>query len=152
MVQRTISDLRNHGSGRKVMDTTEEYIVMCRKAIDLQDSWKPDYYDYVFKQASRHQQVMCIVHRLQLEAAKKGEEAWQRGYIWLPRQDQLQKLVSGQSMSLRMLAVNFGCYCEKYGDKVHYYTMEQLWLAYVMEKLYHKAWDEGAKSWVKEVR
>jgi len=66
----------------------------------------------------------------------------------LERQDQLQEMVQGEKHS-HLLAHEFSLWChggEEFGQIVHGFrncdwSMEQLWLAFVMKEKYNKTWD-----------
>jgi len=65
-----------------------------------------------------------------------------KSLVWLPRQDQLQNIISPYLQEL------LDTICEKDGDIgyqfMHEYdlnSMEQLWLAFVMKEKYKKTWD-----------
>lgn len=59
-------------------------------------------------------------------------------YIWLPRQDQLQAMVSDNPLVLTENIHNL-LFNEPGG--VIYSTMEQLWLGFVMKYRHKKKWD-----------
>ena len=71
-------------------------------------------------------------------------------HIWLPRQDQLQKLLelwrycSNEVSSLAWGVWNFYTHIE---NDWHPDSMEQLWLAFVMFELHQKKWYNG--EWIK---
>ena len=143
----------------KNMDTSEKYIEMCRVAEEIQKLKPPE------EDIQTH--FYCTEHNRFLEYNSELEYQWcgdwngwhgsddQDRVIWLLRQDQLQDLLDGD---LRDIAEGFydymttggfnyecpefdGARCEEYG------SMEQLWLAYVMEVKYNKRWD-GSSWWV----
>lgn len=69
--------------------------------------------------------------------------------IWLPRQDQLQKMVS---RNMNQLIKQVGIVnCLHFTDLVQMLSMswDQLWLMLVMRVNYNKVWD--GKDWIKEV-
>ena len=128
-----------------MMDTSKEYIEMCRKAVEVQDAW--DFKDGDF-----------------LYDKKYGVEVWS-GYdawgwpgpprippnpAWIPRQDQLQ------DMLFQLLGKTFVYWLDRFykyaeNQESHEsmiggcYSMEQLWLAFVMHEKYGKTWD--GKDW-----
>ena len=62
--------------------------------------------------------------------------------IWLPRQDDLQKMVERKSMYGIGLIYDLRKFLEgAKGQYVFDYSMEQLWLVFVMKKKYNKTWD-----------
>jgi hypothetical protein len=133
------------------MDTTKQYIKMCRKAVEVQKLWKPatgDFYGWVICEST-------------------GYEIWQDGNkinvaadIWLPRQDQLQETINfeiypHQAHTLgRNIEYHASDYIFKFvlnkGDwkagDFYCKTMEQLWLHYVMRKKFNKTWN--GKDWI----
>ena len=70
-----------------------------------------------------------------------------RELIWLPRQDQLQEMVRGEK-HMHLLAHLFALWChggEDFGKMVYgfpncLWSMEQLWLAFVMKEKFNKVW------------
>jgi len=59
--------------------------------------------------------------------------------IWLPRQDQIQEM-----FKLNMTELICGIhdwYCEESGGLEEFDSMEQLLLAFYMEKVHHKQWN-----------
>jgi hypothetical protein len=73
--------------------------------------------------------------------------------LWLPRQDQLQTIIEPDNARVYLLMGN--AMEESYHDysknsKVKapelFYSMEQLWLAYIMRERYNKVWNE--EEWV----
>lgn len=105
-----------------------------------------------------------IVHANELDVPKKDATypVMENGkwtttkdiYIWLPRQEQLQGMIdTTDPIILLDEFCSFIAYADwgmplyqinKYGkkpiDKV-FTSMEQLWLAYIMQTKYHKTWD-----------
>ncbi len=119
------------------MDVSFKYVKMCEKAMEIQKPWireTGDYYIYKYGKDSKrkHSKVYVDPHIYfeQPQGTKQG--------IWLPRQDQLQKIVGAHNVkSLRAI---FLVRNEDYSHLENYTSMEQLWLALIMEKLYKKRW------------
>jgi len=71
------------------------------------------------------------------------------GWVWLPRQDQLQEMMIGYDVN--QLLWNFICFVKHPigngcfdGDNeyvVQFTTFEQLWLAFVMKERWNKIWN-----------
>ncbi len=72
-------------------------------------------------------------------------------YIWLPRQDQLQKLTGIVAIPTLLSQFNefvFGNVGYTTQEMCNFVnSCEQLWLAFVMKKVYEKFWN--GKEWVK---
>jgi len=116
------------------MDTTKEYIKMCEKAKEIQKSFQ-----------SLHDTINHP-HNLYIDRNTYKVESFNnykhRNNIWLPRQDQLQEMVSSRNAYNLMLI--FELWYDKHcGDdsEYEYGSMEQLWLAFVMKEKYQKQWD-----------
>ena len=66
--------------------------------------------------------------------------------FWLPRQDQLQEMVSGLYYDAVHLVDNFYLWYRGGAEPSDNCSMEQLWLAFVMKSLYSKIW--AGDNWV----
>ncbi len=128
------------------MDTSETYIKMCKKAKKIQAIWQKvpqglwhghysDGYDgsfyYIKPQDNTDDGIRCVDY--EHDTSDIAEQTW------LPRQDQLQEMYSGD---LYTLLHDFTWFIEQ-GDKssMQCTSMEQLWLAFVMKEKYGKVWD-----------
>jgi len=140
------------------MDTSEKYIEMCEKAGEIQQlrkkakDWdKGDWYHHLVCGGNIHVVSMKL-------------NTWDitvQGSIWLPRQDQLQEIwmkhpeehSDDARFEAKMDAFIYWLWGETfkhnfYLSQYHNFpSMEQLWLAFVMEEKYNKTWD--GKEWVK---
>ncbi len=162
------------------MDTSKEYIKMCEKAEEIQKEWKPAYGDlYVWSESSirrkrpnknNHFSIVrgWIFGKKNILSAITGLSNEQRHYkevIWLPRQDQLQKIAfdylkrnfPSWDSNDKIIGYNFDvsnllCAFHNFTDLRELFkqstSMEQLWLAFVMKEKYNKIWT--GKEW--EVR
>ena len=122
------------------MDCTTDYIKMCEKANVTQGRGLVygDYYHRtnLFRQ---HVDIFCEKGGLW-----QGEFIY--GFIWLPRQDQLQEM-TGITKAWQfhewIKRISFGI--DSPPDVLMRYeqdwSMEQLWLAFVMKEKYNKVWD-----------
>lgn len=117
------------------MDTSEEYTMMCELAKEIQKQWDYSVFDFwKFKNPELPPPLIS------------GYDCFEKeGKIWLPQQDQLQKMFNYDWHSV---------FCNGLISKFHesqYYiqfkTMEELWLAYVMKEKYNKIWYDD--NWVK---
>ena len=118
------------------MDTSEAYTKMCEKAEEIQRSEKRPLDDAGLVIASDGD-ILCYA---------TGDFAFKVGeLIWLPRQDQLQAMVDIEFPYIT--AKFFGLWCgDIQYDEPKFTSMEQLWLAFVMEEKYNKVWLDG--GWV----
>lgn len=135
------------------MDTSEEYIEMCRKADEIQ-KLSPTTDDFT---------------RRPISISKEGnwfyiQSVGSIGYnsIWLPRQDQLQDMLDKESQLDIMSWDEMGCCivlpsynfgrnndCEIFNRlEVGTLSWGQIWLMIVMHEKYGKRWD--GTDWVVE--
>ncbi len=139
-----------------MMDDSETYVKMCEKAKEIQEVWKPEICDRVATkiQLVPNPEYMPFIIGFNLRAvllsmgATIQIEVLKELCIWLPRQDQLQKMVE---LSLLNLLVSFYKFVELKKAPSYaagFTSMEQLWLAFVMKEKYGKVWD--SENWVKE--
>jgi len=133
------------------MDTTPEYVKMCEKATEI---WIPHHMeigDYFLALEENRTVGICterIDNFVYSPNLKHGNE--DNNCIWLPRQDQLQEMVTYHKCPT--------CHIERtyqyanaclnawedadmgqtgWGGPI---TMEQLWLAFVMKEKFNKTW------------
>lgn len=73
-------------------------------------------------------------------------------FVWLPRQDQLQEILSHRYDTQEMFNKFFEHYILYYSVRSDFWwqhtTMEQLWLSLVMYDKYKKTWNVDKKQWV----
>lgn len=158
------------------MDTSERYVNMCGKSEEMQKTWRPSSGDY-FLERTDSTSPDDIAHGCYIEehfrVIGSDEESnlssasiinsYKQGNVWLPRQDQLQEMVSDRE--LLELARNFNSFCDPWEgtgtmpqkvtviwcEKEERYikqfdSMEQLWFAFVMEEKYGKIW--SGSNWI----
>lgn len=120
------------------MDTSKEYIEMCRKAAEIQEVWEPK--DGDFSTGDFSTGVGSVIVQM------PSKWSWKPKVIWLPRQDQLQDMVdwSGYGYKVSTICYQIDEFYEKGG--IVWGSMEQLWLAFVMHEKYGKKWNGG--DWV----
>jgi hypothetical protein len=155
------------------MDTSEQYIEMCRKAVEVQrkatthigDVWHaPTYGIGVFIVWT---ECLGCQHSLRKACYFKENlggkiillEDMQEPCVWLPRQDQLQEMVVSlehDKYPLWQYLINDFIYWwetnylkkpESYSQG-HPPSLERLWLAFVMKEKFNKTWN--STDWVKE--
>jgi hypothetical protein len=127
------------------MDTSPSYMKMCEKASEIKVYWKPDFGDFYISLAGGiSSESQPITSELELGLPYMN----QIKAVWLPRQDQLQEIISDQYTEPWDLAVEFAN--ALMGDDSDYFnrflSMEQLWLAYVMNQKFNKRWN--GRDWV----
>lgn len=142
------------------MDTTEKYIEMC-KAKEIQERWRPSDGDiYVYSVRVRYPHVYAEGSKLNVELMNKDN------WIWLPRQDQLQDMLSA-TVTIGYKIIGLGEFydhekscgysdppcrkCRNIGERrrLTYDTMEQWWLAFVMYDKFDKFWRIETSEWIK---
>ena len=136
-----------------------DYHKMCEKAVKIQELRGVD-----LRGEDLWQKGDCYIHPSQcIGFYCEGctlEYGWPDGCIWLPTQAQLQDMVKRQETQKTLdggyvdLIVGMCFFCFDYGEirdpsrkYVRQFTsMEQLWLAYAMFKLYNKTWN--GEDWI----
>ncbi|MBU1082592.1 MAG: hypothetical protein KKB59_19050 [Spirochaetes bacterium] len=121
------------------MDISERYINMCRGA-EIQKNWNKtigDYYSNILNKVSIifYGYIRCE-EREWYGGTYNRNELILDSAIWLPRQDQLQGM-----LILSQFKVTFLDRFCKFAKSNWYDSMEQLWLAFVMQEKYNKVWD-----------
>lgn len=162
------------------MDNTETYIKMSERAIDIQMLWTPQEGDWFkadevrclsckwFCQEYKYPEIeFAMTEDIEWNVVDEGSVPVQeitmgrgkfifkryRYPIWLPRQDQLQKMLGlKDECPLHVLKYIISKTQHKDSlDKHNYWvdidSMEQLWLAFVMEEKFNKFWN--GEDWIK---
>lgn len=160
------------------MDTGKDYILMCEAAVGIQelmfgsnDDFMKILPAYIFdkemnriciciwtpKTLEKELGDSVVQHKINVSIeqdndgniykAPKGG-AYGEVAIWLPRQDQLQGLLS-EKLDYQKFSNTFKDLA-KFEDSLRlcFDSMEQLWLAFVMSERWNKKWD--GKQWRKE--
>lgn len=125
------------------MDTSKQYILMCEKAKEIHKEYKGKESDFWAYRVKRK----WIVGTLDEQGFHQG--AVKKSITWLPRQDQLQKIVHPSDCTYDISFELLDKFIEwyqyiTYNFKVNIYSMEQLWLSFVMRKKYNKVWSGSA--------
>jgi len=139
------------------MDKSKEYILMCEKAVEIQELWNPDNADCVkgdfvgyIKESTKEAEYLDNTWKRQFSISRfctntesYGKYAWylKEELIWLPRQDQLQEMIKDKYESLYDLWDAFGYF---FVNNDSYF--EQGWLMFVMKEKYNKVWN--GSDWV----
>ena len=146
------------------MDTNKEYILMCEKALEIQD-----YYRYVklnldnsfFYNREISELVLCHSERgnfAEYSATCDSDPNFSddfsgQYYTWLPRQDQLQEMMYKNLSLIDFIGVNINISIftkEQLESNKRFNSFEQLWLAFVMKEKYSKLWSEEKQDWISE--
>ena len=132
------------------MDTSETYIKMCEKAEEIQRLFNPEEFNFLYDRTIRQgteykykeYRTFSPEYNMQGTLVFDTGDGYEWHCIWLPRQDQLQEMVNCRTASdysrwaYKLLAPSEWLW-EYEGD----WSVEQLWLAFVMDKLYSKRWN-----------
>ncbi len=133
------------------MDISGKYVEMCEKAEEIQKLWRFENGDYLCLKVDK----IPYVHTTCCEGCKWEIENEEN--IWLPRQDQLQKMISNKCIikwEPEKYPLHLSAILEEYIDeRIDDWdaqswqpdSMEKLWLLFVMEKEYNKVWN--GTSW-----
>ena len=115
------------------MDTSKDYIKMCERAVEIQKEW-----------VLREGDCLWCKKYLDIFYVSTHSRYKSSSHIFLPRQDQLQKMVNENNLTA--LLQDFISWLSKQCNlPMHNTSMEQLWLAFVMKEKYNKTWD--GKEW-----
>jgi hypothetical protein len=117
------------------MDCSSEYIKMCENSGDVQKQWYSEMGDFYVSMAGGITSSCQIVSS---DLEKKQSYLKTIKAIWLPRQDQLQKMVIDNyatpwDLSIALSNILMGkntSYFERFD------SMEKLWLAFIMFEKY----------------
>ena len=138
------------------MDTTEVFKEMCEKA-DL--DWIPNFGDYVYCKSTNETGIVRSVYKdySNKEWVCFSDESEDRrifeldSFIPLWRQDQLQDKIRSILTHTDAIGAVWKLYNAVGPNRTSSYgklsSLEQIWLAFVMEEKYNKVWD--GKDWVK---
>ena len=135
------------------MDFSKQYIKMCKEAKEIQEI----YQNILKKEDNEVNNILegwyvyngknvILLHNNEFFISDLKDEL--KKYIWLPRQDQLQAIITTNKYFRFSLIELFYHFANKNVPK--FTSMEQLWLAYVMYIKYKKIWDNEKEKWVKE--
>lgn len=112
----------------------KSYHLMCKEAKEIQELWEMNEGDYYVN--PRYGKHIILYQRL----VNKDDR------FWLPRQDQLQGMILTESNDYWKMIKDFNDWVDIYAEKIQgypsrqFYSMEQLWLAFVMFEKFNKVW------------
>jgi hypothetical protein len=124
-----------------MMDTSETYFKMCEKAKEIQKihEYEDGSYEAYIYNGKLTVSLICIG----CDYEHGCTPDFVPGGIWLPRQDQLQGMIDWNKDFLTLDKVRLFYEFTKQIDWKHrlfHSSIEQLWLAFVMEEKYNKVW------------
>jgi hypothetical protein len=120
------------------MDTSKEYIKMCEEASEIQLLWK---------HSIRNSGDWYYNKKLDKAYVVSEEDQEDHQCIWLPTQDQIQKLIHIKWTHNFTLLSH---YCSRFTlDEMGYITtFEKCWLVIAMVELHNKTWDVKKEKWI----
>jgi len=129
------------------MDTSKEYIEMCRQLPKEMHSDIIDGDFYYWNVPSQNDGMICISYTEIFEDyTVHHPEQWDylngRECVKLYRQDQLQDMVGGYIGSIGVLLIHIN----NFNFEMRFQSWEQAWLAFVMDEKYGKQWN--GSEWV----
>ncbi len=143
------------------MDKT--YILMCEKAIEIQELWEPKEGDYIrdndnkdFGYNSYISTFPIVAVGFKTRFVKNPIEPFllvskelKHKFLWLPTQSDLQGMLSEDFQSVHAFS-KCAYIINKCTEDREYFcefdSMEQLWLAFVMKEKFNKTWD--GTNWI----
>jgi hypothetical protein len=155
------------------MDTSETYIKMCEKAVEIQALRKPysnerhpdlfvdgdvlfvdgKIYIYAIKSVTLRDWQDANGKVLYIATAEDGRGHYnKRKVVWLPRQDQLQEMVKRgreKFFPYNLLWRLYRAISTNAKGNIHnseFTSMEQLWLAFVIKERWNKVWNN--EDWI----
>jgi len=135
------------------VDFSKQYIKMCERAEEIQEI----YQNVLKKEDNEVDSILegwyvydgkniILLHNNEFFISDLKDEL--KKYVWLPRQDQLQAIITTNKYFRFSLIELFYHFANKNVPK--FTSMEQLWLAYVMYIKYKKIWNNEEEKWIKE--
>ncbi len=121
------------------MDTSETYVKMCEKAVEIQHQTPKSI--YVGSKPGSFFYSRYVSRIVNAEYAQNPETV-----IWLPRQDQLQEMVRGEYKDIKEMIHDFGPFLTYQASSLA--SLEIVWLEFVMKIKYGKVW--SGEDWVKD--
>ncbi len=154
------------------MDNSEQYIKIC-DCPEVQGQWKPKIGDWIFRnyegksgfpkniekkiwpEKDKFQEIQVLSYLPSIKGyyvtkttsgedrSFTEEEYLKNGFIWLPRQDQIQEMIN--YCSTNFICGLYDWFVEPGGREDEFDSYEKLWLAYYMWEYHKKTWD--GKKW-----
>lgn len=138
------------------MDTSKEYIIMCRKAYEIQSLKIPlwGFCNFEVGDIFVTNQSISANQRYIFDGNQESQPKTDEKVVWLLRQDQLQDMLDLKGKWCFSTGLSPICKCEYGGgydkeidEELDYYdnfsSFEQSWLAFIMKEKYNKIWKDG---------
>lgn len=137
------------------MDKSAVYVTLCDRAAEIQRLWMPRYGDFYRDGNGR---ITCWLSngedpdkRVKNRFIVRAGDGLIRlsKYVWLPRQDQLIEMAQVRGRRYDSVVQDFFDWTKQdYGGRSglpgkRFPSMEQIWLAYLMQRKFRKTWDGG---------
>lgn len=130
---------------------TKNFIKQCEKAEEIQKAWEPKIRDEITFMKPTEGEVYPDIYITDIDThGIYDKEHYKREYIYLPTQEQLQKMMEDRyytKKNIPILILNFSDFIFDDIDENQRGSMNELWLAFVMKVKYNKIWT--GKKWVK---
>lgn len=140
---------------------------MCEMATEIQALWEPFPGDFtnqkaktplyqpdgivcdVYNSTGHRDEILYLLYFKDALCEEVGNSYSAKDYIWLPRQDQLQDMLNCDGVNHLVIEINDFCFGNRTAiHAMNFDSMEQLWLALVMNIKFSKLWDDTANEWV----
>ena len=143
------------------MDKSLKYVQMCAAANEIQQLWKQQYGDFY---ATESGNIKCWIakkpaaHRVRhgFNIDVQDDVIYLSKYVWLPRQSQLIEMAQLPGRRYESIVQDFFNWTQlpyqisKEIPGKLFPSMEQIWLAFLMQQKYFKQWNGNA--WLPSIR
>jgi len=140
------------------MDKSPQYISLCEHAREIQSEWKKEHGDVFVGDGQRIEFWIDAIHpkrtiKKNFGVKNRGNVIQLSRYIWLPRLNQLMELAQQPGRRFEKTTYLFFDWTKspyngfKEVPGKLFITLEQHWLAFVMQRIYGKIWD--GQCWCK---
>jgi hypothetical protein len=124
----------------------EIYIQMCKQSQEIQDIWAPKRLDFYYSWPCGGE----IEVWLEIGGSYPLRT---NDMIWIPRMEQLQKLISFDGYRALFYSTLLKCFYDFITTDIAKYMKgnykgDELWLWYYMEVEHNKRWDADSKTWI----
>ena len=136
------------------MDKTEQFIKMA-DCPEVQGQWKKEQYGDILAVYDRKRTYENGSHYYTLLIAGGPPIRKSKNRIWLPRQDDIQRMMGKSESCFCIYQIKDGWGGEIIQDREHVFYVamnspEQLWLAFYLHEKHQKVWSSKEEKWVKK--